>query len=251
MSQAIYVNLLGLSAIAAKLLGWGVSAWNDGSREFRCVRVWLGILATEDILLFWALRHLGLRSFWYARVYYGADLFSNVCGLFVILRLAELAFQESRQILPLLRRGAILAVIGIIVMSSTGVVAHWRISDASRSHFLMFAEELEQNMNVAGMLASIVLWGTINALAIPGTRLRRIAAAIGASYSAGSLSWAFYSLFGHYRVVATALSVISTVSIFLIGWTLAFEKEATANAGEFTATKPLSTSAASGWAGGR
>lgn len=249
--MALYVYILGLSSIAAKLLAWGISAWNDKSREFRCVRVWLGVLAIEDVLLFSALRLLGLRSLWYARIYYGADLFSILCGLFVLLRLAEVAFDDARSILPFLRRGAILTVAGLIIISAVGVGSHLDPIATSRSRFVPFAQELEQNMNVAGMLAAAVLWGTINALAVPGVRLRRLAAAIGVSYSAGALSWSFYSLFYRYQIAMTAISVVSTVSIFLIGWTLAFEKETAAKDIEVGGNQPLPPGPVTGWAGSR
>lgn len=250
--MALYVYILGISSIAAKLLAWGMSVWNDKSQEFRCVRIWLGVLVVEDILLFSALRILGLRSLWYARIYYSADLFSILCGLFVLLRLAEVSFRDARNILPFLRRGAILTFAGLTVISAAGVGSHLDPTATSRTRFVAFAQELEQNMNVAGMLAATILWGTLNALAVPGVRLRRLAAAIGVSYSAGALSWSFYSLFYRYQIATTAISVVSTVSIFLIGWTLAFEKEAAVNVGEVSATKPLAASrAASGWAGGR
>lgn len=249
--MALYVYLLGISSIAAKLLAWGISIWNDRSREFRCVRIWLGVLAVEDVLLFSALRTLGLRSLWYARIYYSADLFSILCGLFVLLRLAEIAFQDARSILPFLRKGATLMFAGLIIISAAGMGSHLDPTATSRTRFVAFAQELEQNMNVAGMLAAAILWGTINALALPGIRLRRLAAAIGVSYSAGALSWSFYSLFYRYQIAMTAISVVSTVSIFLIGWTLAFEKEAVNHAVDTPGTEPLRAGAASGWAGSR
>jgi len=251
MNLGLYVNLLALSGTAVKLLAWGMSMWNDRSREFRCVRIWLGMLAAEDVILFSALKYLGLRSFWYARLYYGIDVLTILCGLFVLLRMAELAFHGSHSFLPLLRKGALMALIGLILISVAGMPSHWTASATSRTHFVVFAQSLEQNMNVAGMLAAMILWGSINALAIPGVRVRRITAAISISYSTGAFSWSFYSLFRHYELVMTAISFVSTISIFLIGWTLAFEKEAAVDTGEFSTTKPLATGAASGWAGGR
>lgn len=205
------------------------------------------MLAAEDVILFSALKCLGLRSFWYARIYYGIDILTILGGLFVLLRMAELAFHESHTFLPLLRKGALMALIGLILISVAGMPSHWNPSASSRTHFVVFAQSLEQNMNVAGMLAAMILWGSINALAIPGVRVRRITAAISISYSTGALSWSFYSLFRHYELVMTSISFVSTVSIFLIGWTLAFEKETAANVGEASATKPLAASrAASG-----
>jgi hypothetical protein len=189
-------NLVAGSALAVKALGVGLSVRRRAFHEFLFVRIWFALLLLEDLLLLPIYHAYGTGSPIYARAYYWSDLAVVLVGFLVLIRLAEVSFSQSKAYLPLLRGGAIAILAGIAILSIVSVFGHLTTLPGPHKQMLALAMELEQNVSVAGMLASILLWISINILAVPGVRLRRIVAGLGIFYSASGGSWALVQLFG-------------------------------------------------------
>ncbi|MGH9542526.1 MAG: hypothetical protein ACRD2H_11665 [Terriglobales bacterium] len=211
--------------MAAKAAGLGLSL-RLPFRKWLAVKAWLLLMLLEDLAIYTVL-WLGFdpkTSIVYAQVYYWSDLIVVFAGLLVLLRVAETAFKNTRVDLPLLRAIAIAVIAGIGVVSFVTVFSKLGPAALSFRHLTAFATEAEQNMAVAGMLGSFVLWGAIGMLRVPGVRVRRITAGCGIFYSASACGWSLVALFGY--SLSLAVPLLSLASIVLLAYAMAERDDA-------------------------
>ena len=215
-----WIILLGLVGTVAKAVGFGLSC-RLPFRKWLSVKCWLLLALLEDFALYLVLA-LGFdpkTSILYAQVYYWSDLIVVFAGLLVLLRVAEVAFKNTRVDLPLLRMIAIGIIAGIGVVSFVTVFSKLGPAALSFRHLIAFASEAEQNLATAGMLGSFVLWGAIGMLRVPGVRVRRITAGYGIFYSASACAWSLVALFGN--TLSLAVPLLSLASIVLLAYAMA------------------------------
>jgi hypothetical protein len=204
-------------------------------RDYLCVKIWFALLIIEDVAILVAYRESGFGSLAYAQIYYWFDLAATLFGFLVLVRLAELAFAKSRLPLPILRGTAFAILSGISVISFfivfmrlqahpvAGIAAG---GPAMLAHKLsLLASELEQNVGVAGMIGSMLLWVSVNVLAVPGVRLRRIISGYGIFYSASGIGWALVQIFGARTSTSLFVQFVSLLSLLLLGYAVATDNE--------------------------
>jgi hypothetical protein len=212
-------NLLYGAAVAVKALGVGFLVRRRTNENFLFAKCWFVLLLAEDLLLLPIYHLYGKTSPVYARAYYWSDLIVVLGGFLLLIRLAEVSFSRSKAYLPLLRGAAVAILGGIAVISIVSVLKRLQALPEHPGQMLAVANEMEQNVSVAGMLASILLWISINVLAVPGVRLRRLIAGLGVFYSASGGAYALVQLFG-FRLGA-AVQVFGLFAVILLAYALA------------------------------
>lgn len=223
--------------VAVKALGVAFSARRHAVRGFIFVRIWFALLLLEDLVLIPVYRSYGVSSLAYARAYYWMDFAVALIGFLVLIRLAEISFTQSKTYLPLMRGTAIAILAGIAIISITAVFGHMTALPSGHSQMLSLAQEMEQNVSVAGMLASILLWISINVLAVPGVRLRRVVAGMGIFYSASGGAWALIQLGFRIHMVVPFMTLLAVALLaYAVGAPeSALEPAGTRSLGEVTA----------------
>lgn len=214
----------GFLATAAKALGLGFSL-RLPFRRWLAVKIWLLLGVLQDLALYTILWSGAdpRTSLLYAQFYYWSDLICAFAGLLVLLRLAEVAFKNTRVDLPMLRGISIAILFGTIVMSFGLVFARLGKAALTLPHLIAFANEAEQNLAAAGMLAAVVLIVAVSMLRVPGVRIRRLTSGFGIYYSAGAIGGSSVELFG--RGAHFVVQIFSLASLALLAFAMSERDE--------------------------
>jgi hypothetical protein len=187
------------------------------ARELLCVKGYLLFSIAADLSQFAILRLYGIRSTVYFRTYYYADLAVVVVGYFVLVRLLELAFEQTRFNFPQLRSAALMLFSGLATISAFVVLMGMNRSNQA---LLVFTGQLEQNLTFLGMILAILLWIGMNVMLVPGLRFRRVVLAFSILYSSGAILYTVEALFGPSALSRALLELTTPVAAGLFAYTL-------------------------------
>ena len=164
--------------------------------KINSARIWFTLLLLEDIGIWALLIATGSDSIQYATFFFWSDLTVLIAGLILLVRLAEISFNQARAIAPILRGSAMVIISGLAVISGVEVFKHLQSSPKAFHPFIALAANMEQNTAAAGMLASIILFVTMTLLLVPGVQIRKIVAGMAIFYSCTAVPISAISLFG-------------------------------------------------------
>lgn len=186
-------------------------------RRWLAAKLWLASLIAFNLAI-WLMLWGGVNpatSLAYAQTYYWGDFITQLLGLLVLLRLAELSFGKSKISIPMLRGITVAVIVGCFIISFATIFSRMGADAASLSGLDKFALEAEQNLGLVGMFAAFLIWPALGAMKIPGVRIRRLVAAFAVLYSAGSVGWALVAIFGLTGVGEIAVPILSVLAMAL------------------------------------
>lgn len=187
------------------------------------VKLWLGSLVGFNLAV-WLLLWGGAdprTSLVYAQTYYWGDFITQLLGLLVLLRLAEIAFKRANLSIPMLRGITFAVIAGCFAISFATIFSRMGLDSASLKGLDAFALEAEQNLGLVGMFAAFLIWPALGALKIPGVRVRRLVAGFAIFYSSGAVGWALVAIFGRSGVGSVAVPLLSVLAMALFAISLA------------------------------
>lgn len=187
------------------------------------MKLWLGSLVAFNLAI-WLLLWGGVdptTSLVYAQTYYWGDFITQLLGLLVLLRLAEISFGKSKLSIPMLRGITLAVIVGCFIISFATIFARMGVDSASLKGLDQFALDAEQNLGLVGMFAAFLIWPALGIMKIPGVRIRRLVAAFAIMYSASSVGWALMAIFGWTGVGGLAIPLLSVMAMVLFAVSMA------------------------------
>lgn len=199
-------------------------------RRWLAMKLWLASLIAFNAAI-WLLLWAGAdpaRSLAYAQTYYWGDFATQLLGLLVLLRLAEIGFGKSKISVPMLRGITVAVIVGCFIISFATIFSRMGADAASLKGLDRFALDAEQNLGLIGMFAAFLIWPALGAMKIPGVRIRRLVAAFAVLYSAGSVGWALVAIFGVNGIGSVAVPLLNLLAMVLFAVSMAEPDEESA-----------------------
>lgn len=194
------------------------------------VKLWLASLVAFNLAI-WLMLWGGVNpttSLAYAQTYYWGDFITQLLGLLVLLRLAEVSFGKSKISIPMLRGITVAVIVGCFIISFATIFSRMGADAASLSGLDKFALDAEQNLGLVGMFAAFLIWPALGLMKIPGVRIRRLVAAFAVCYSAGSVGWALVAIFGIDGIGQVAVPLLNVLAMVLFAISMAEPDEESA-----------------------
>lgn len=163
-------------------------------RVLSALWIYLGASIAGDVAIFVALHvlHDSVFSGTYRRIYFSSDFVITIAGYLALVRLLELAFDQSPVKLPRLRTTAMLVYSGIAVCSAIPLFqAHGSFS------LMRFSFALDQNLAFLAMVLAFLLSVGLNLMRVRGVRFRRVVLAFSILYSSKAIAFILVGLFPH------------------------------------------------------
>jgi hypothetical protein len=191
-----------------------IGAFRRPWRELFCVKAYLAFSVGVDCAQLVILQRYGFVSSVYRYSYYLSDLALTVAGFFVLARLLELAFDQTRVRLPNIR------AIAVMVFSGLATISAYVVFIRLRHSIIQFSDDLEQNLSFVGMILTVVLWIAMNVMLVPGLRFRRVVLAFSILYSSGALVYTFQALLGNWAIWRGVIPLAGLATAALFAYTL-------------------------------
>lgn len=193
-------------SVAVKALALGVIGVQRRYRARGALSLFVAVSLLVEVADYLALRasHFSTSTVIYRRTYFAADAVVAVVGYIVLVRLLELAFEQSPLRLPRLRSVAMLVFSGIAVCSAALLY-----NDRGSFAVMRFSVEMEQMLAFLAMLLAMLLFVGVNLVRMPGVRFRRVILAFSILYSAKAIGWALLDLFPHPALVQVGIPLLA------------------------------------------
>lgn len=157
--------------------------------RYLSVSIYMFAAAVVTMGQIYVLQHFGIRSQFYAYVYYYTDALLTISLFFVIMGFYQQVFHQ-------MGAGKYVRRAAVALLSATALFSYLVVRQMPSHHLTSrFVVEMSQNLYFVGVVLTYLLWGAVIKLRETRTRLIQLILALGIFFSSEAAGYALRNLF--------------------------------------------------------